>query len=297
MVRDNRHTSAYIFGAICPERGVGAALIMPYANTEAMNKHLEEISVHVAPGSHAVLFCDGAGWHQGSGALVVPKNITLLPLPAYCPELNPMENVWKYLRENKPAPWSGTPTTKSSRLALKPGVSSLTIPKESNPSAIEIGHASMIRRTGIIAYIVLIWAPNHPSPPSASVQVAAEPPEEKWCGTDYLLCADNHDVVLLHRVLDVYGADVAAAFADNDGDISLPIACRQEAKVLLRRDRPMPAGAYSDYPPGRSLSTPASLGSGSTPPSELSILRPAWSGRSPPTLAARVLLQGIMRQT
>ena len=101
MVRDNRHTSAYIFGAICPERGVGAALIMPYANTEAMSKHLEEISIHVAPGSHAALLCDGAGWHQGSGALIVPKNITLLPLPAYCPELNPMENVWKYLRENK----------------------------------------------------------------------------------------------------------------------------------------------------------------------------------------------------
>ena len=63
MVRDNRHTSAYIFGAICPESGVGAALIMPYANTEAMNKHLEEISIHVAPGSHAALLCDGAGWH------------------------------------------------------------------------------------------------------------------------------------------------------------------------------------------------------------------------------------------
>ena len=44
MVRDNRHVSTYIFGAICPERAVGAAMIMPYANTEAMNRHLEEIS-------------------------------------------------------------------------------------------------------------------------------------------------------------------------------------------------------------------------------------------------------------
>jgi hypothetical protein len=50
MVRDNRHVSAYIFGAICPARAVGAALIMPYANTEAMTEHLEEISSEVAPG-------------------------------------------------------------------------------------------------------------------------------------------------------------------------------------------------------------------------------------------------------
>jgi hypothetical protein len=101
MVRDNRHDSAYIFGAICPERGVGAAIIMPAANTEAMNIHLAEISTQVAPGAHAVLVCDGAGWHQRGGALVAPDNITLLPLPPYSPELNPMENVWAYLRANK----------------------------------------------------------------------------------------------------------------------------------------------------------------------------------------------------
>jgi hypothetical protein len=64
MVRDNRHVSTYIFGAICPERGVGAAMIMPYADTEAMNAHLKEISTEVAPGAHAILVCDGAGWHQ-----------------------------------------------------------------------------------------------------------------------------------------------------------------------------------------------------------------------------------------
>lgn len=101
MLRDNRYVSTYIFGAICPERGVGAAMIMPYANTEAMNKHLEEISTEIAPGAHAVLVCDGAGWHQRGKALVVPDNITLLALPPYSPELNPMENVWNYLRQNK----------------------------------------------------------------------------------------------------------------------------------------------------------------------------------------------------
>jgi hypothetical protein len=54
MVRDNRHDSAYIFGAICPARAVGAAVLMPAANTEAMNEHLKEISTQVSPGAHAV---------------------------------------------------------------------------------------------------------------------------------------------------------------------------------------------------------------------------------------------------
>ena len=100
MVRDNRHTSVHIFGAICPNRGVGAAVIMPYVNTEAMNEHLHEISLQVDQGAHAVLICDGAGWHQTGDRLQVPKNITLLHLPPYSPELNPMENVWQFLRAN-----------------------------------------------------------------------------------------------------------------------------------------------------------------------------------------------------
>ena len=101
MVRDNRHDSAYLFGAICPNRAVGAAIIMPSANVEAMTEHLVEIGAQVAPGAHAVLVCDGAGWHQTGGRLRVPDNVTLLPLPSYCPELNPMENVWEYLRANR----------------------------------------------------------------------------------------------------------------------------------------------------------------------------------------------------
>ena len=101
MVHDNRHASAYLFGAICPERAVGAAIIMPSVNTEAMNEHLIEISAQVAPGAHGVLVCDGAGWHQNGKRLIVPDSITMLRLPPYAPELNPMENVWAYLRTNK----------------------------------------------------------------------------------------------------------------------------------------------------------------------------------------------------
>lgn len=101
MVRDNRHDSVHIFGAICPARGIGAAIIMPAVNTEAMNEHLKEISCQVAASAHALLVCDGAGWHQPGDRLIVPDNITLLRLPPYAPELNPMENVWDYLRANK----------------------------------------------------------------------------------------------------------------------------------------------------------------------------------------------------
>ncbi len=61
---------------------------MPYANTEAMNLHLQEISRTVALGAHAALGFDGAGWHT-SPALELPQNITPVCLPSYAPELNP----------------------------------------------------------------------------------------------------------------------------------------------------------------------------------------------------------------
>jgi hypothetical protein len=98
--RDCRYAWAYLFGAICPERAIGAGLVLPCANTEAMGLHLAEISRHVTPGAHAILVLDGAGWH-GAADLAIPDNLTLLPLPPYSPELNPVENVWQYLRQNQ----------------------------------------------------------------------------------------------------------------------------------------------------------------------------------------------------
>jgi transposase len=74
-------------------------LILPACNTEAMNLHLIEIAKAVAPGAHAVLLADQAGWHM-STRLVVPPNITVSALPPKCPELNPVENVWQFMREN-----------------------------------------------------------------------------------------------------------------------------------------------------------------------------------------------------
>ncbi len=72
---------------------------MPHANTQAMQLHLDEIARTVATGAHAVLLLDRAGWHT-TGELAVPKNLTLIFLPSRAPELNPVENIWQYLRAN-----------------------------------------------------------------------------------------------------------------------------------------------------------------------------------------------------
>ncbi len=72
---------------------------MPHANTHALNAHLEEIARLVEPGAHAVVMLDRAGWHTSS-TLEVPRNITLMALPPRSPELNPVENVWQFIREN-----------------------------------------------------------------------------------------------------------------------------------------------------------------------------------------------------
>ncbi len=98
-LRDRRYAWAYLFGAVCPQRGVGAAVVLPHVNVEAMNAHLAEIGRRVAEGSHAVLVLDRAGWHT-SPRLRVPDNISLLWLPPYAPESNPVEQVWAYLRAN-----------------------------------------------------------------------------------------------------------------------------------------------------------------------------------------------------
>ena len=76
-----------------------AGLVLPSCNNEAMALHLEEISLAVAPGAHAILLLDQAGWHV-SKRLSIPDNITLLPLPPKSPELNPVENIWQFMRDN-----------------------------------------------------------------------------------------------------------------------------------------------------------------------------------------------------
>ena len=75
--KDQRYENAYLFGAVCPSRDTGVAIIMPYADTEAMQKHVNEIARAVAPGAHGLVISDQAGWHT-TPKLKIPKN-------RYCP--------------------------------------------------------------------------------------------------------------------------------------------------------------------------------------------------------------------
>jgi len=97
VVRQRQFLSTYIFGAVCPDRDVGCALILPECNSGMMQIHLDEISKKIKKGFHAIILMDRASWHT-TESLNVPKNISLLPLPPYSPELNPMEQVWQQLR-------------------------------------------------------------------------------------------------------------------------------------------------------------------------------------------------------
>src|ERR1700737_1493277 len=96
--KDQRYENAYLFGAVCPSRDTGVAVIMPNADTEAMQKHVDEIARAVMPGAHALIILDKAGWHTPP-TLKPPSNLTLVPLPPACPELNSAENIWQYLRQ------------------------------------------------------------------------------------------------------------------------------------------------------------------------------------------------------
>src|SRR5260370_42081531 len=97
--RDQRYEWAYIFGAVCPQRRATAALVLPASDTDAMSLPLAEIGRRVAPGAHAALVIDGAGYH-GAARLAAPHHITILRPPPYAPELTPVENSWDYLPGN-----------------------------------------------------------------------------------------------------------------------------------------------------------------------------------------------------
>lgn len=94
-----RYANAYLFGAFCPHRDTGVALVLPAANTEMMQLHLNAISAQLPAHIHAALLLDRAGWHM-TATLTLPSNLTLLPLPPAAPDLNPAEKVWQYLKAN-----------------------------------------------------------------------------------------------------------------------------------------------------------------------------------------------------
>ena len=99
-VKQTEYDWIYLFGAVNPQTGDSVALLAPTVNTYLMNTHLRMISQEVGPRVQVVLVLDQAGWHVAKD-LQVPDNITLLYLPAYSPELNPVERLWCWLKEHQ----------------------------------------------------------------------------------------------------------------------------------------------------------------------------------------------------
>jgi putative transposase len=97
-MRELHHEALYLFGAVCPERDAGVALVLPMVSAAARQAMLAELSQAVAADAHAVALMDRAGWHVAR-ALDIPTNLTPVFLPAYSPELDAIERVWLYLRE------------------------------------------------------------------------------------------------------------------------------------------------------------------------------------------------------
>lgn len=98
-VRQTEYQYLWVIGAACPETGHAEGLLSPQLNTAIINKFLEQFSATIPDGEHAVMVWDGAGFHIAK-ALCVPNNVTLVRLPPYSPELNPIENLWHYLKSH-----------------------------------------------------------------------------------------------------------------------------------------------------------------------------------------------------
>ena len=87
----------YLYSSVNPDNGNNFTLLLPSVNTDCMNVYLKELSEEIK--EDFILIIDGAGWHKSSN-LIIPKNIQIVLLPPYCPELNPVERLWKYIKDN-----------------------------------------------------------------------------------------------------------------------------------------------------------------------------------------------------
>ena len=118
-IQQQQFEYVYLFGAVCPATGTTEALLSPLVNREVMKQHLALIAARTKPGRHAVVIMDGAGWHTMECADDFP-NLSLIKLPPYSPELNPIEQVWSWLRQHV-ANRSFRITTTSLMPAHRPG--------------------------------------------------------------------------------------------------------------------------------------------------------------------------------
>ena len=168
--RDQRYDWAYLFG------GFPRAMPAPHCagRRRRHNLHLAEISRNVTLGSHAVVLLDGDGWHQTGGKLKVPDNISLLKLPAYSLELNPVENVWQYLRQNQLSNRPSTATMPSSTPAAMLGIHSPLNQAASNQLQPTRGHQLLSDAVGITP-----MSPLRPQVRQSSALADRTPPQTR----------------------------------------------------------------------------------------------------------------------
>ena len=98
-VRQTRYDWLYVIAAVCPQSGQSVGLLAPTIHSEMINAFFEQFAKEVPSDVHVVMVWDQAGFHT-SKAVRIPDNITIVSLPAYSPELNPVENLWHYLRSH-----------------------------------------------------------------------------------------------------------------------------------------------------------------------------------------------------
>jgi transposase len=98
-VRQTGYEWLYVLAIVCPASGESAGLLSPYVDNQIMSIFLKQFRRQLPEGIHAVLIWDQAGFHKSKG-LFVPEDISIIEFPAYSPELNPVENLWQYLRSH-----------------------------------------------------------------------------------------------------------------------------------------------------------------------------------------------------
>lgn len=99
-IRQTEYQYLHVLGAVCPKTGQAEGGFFSSLNTEIVNHFLEQISQSVPSKKHLVILLDRAGYHV-SKKLQAPHNMSLIHLPPYSPELNPVENLWHYLRSHQ----------------------------------------------------------------------------------------------------------------------------------------------------------------------------------------------------
>src|SRR5690606_2361374 len=98
-VKQTQYDYLYVLGAVCPASGNTAGLLSPHLNAGVVSVFFEQLAEEIPPDVHVALIWDQAGYHT-TERLKVPPNVTLVPLPPRSPELNPVENLWHYLRSH-----------------------------------------------------------------------------------------------------------------------------------------------------------------------------------------------------